>query len=135
MAHSVYCKLKLDPNKEQYRFITLIQGEKSEHITCQLKTHSIENIRYEALSYEWGDSIKKESITVGGTYLKVTVNLATALRHLRYLDRPRTLWVDAICINQDDNEEKMAQILKMRKLYCGASPVLAWLGEEHGCSD
>jgi hypothetical protein len=56
-------------------------------------------------------------------------NLGAALLRMRYPDKPRVLWADAICINQEDNEEKMKQVEMMHDVYKNASQVLVWLGE------
>lgn len=55
---------------------------------------------YEAISYSWGDANKRKEIRCDNYSVTVPENLYDALRHLRYTDRVRTLWVDAICINQ-----------------------------------
>ena len=67
--------------------------------------------------------------------LQVTDNLALALRYLRRERRPRTLWVDALCINQEDENEKMLEIQQMDRLYANASPVVVWLGAYHGITE
>ena len=59
----------------------------------------------------------------------ITDNLAAALRRLRLFDQPRTLWVDAICINQADSVEKAQQVAQMADTYAYAVCVVAWLGE------
>jgi hypothetical protein len=64
--------------------------------------------------------------------LQVGPNLATALRYLREDDKPVTLWIDALCINQADETEKGEQILRMAAVYANATPVLIWLGGYHG---
>jgi hypothetical protein len=72
--------------------------------------------------------------------IEVTPNLALALRYLRRTSSSRTLWIDALCINQDDkDDEKTTQIQRMDLIYANASPVVVWLGgyhrlgEEHTC--
>ncbi|KAK3692972.1 heterokaryon incompatibility protein-domain-containing protein [Podospora appendiculata] len=63
---------------------------------------------------------------------RVTTNLELALRYLRRERRPRTLWIDAMCINQADEDEKKMQIQRMDLVYANASSVLIWLGGYHG---
>jgi hypothetical protein len=65
----------------------------------------------------------------------VTVNLHEALSHLRDRSIERIIWVDAVCINQNDGEEKGQQIQLMAKIYGQASRVLVWLGEAADNSD
>jgi hypothetical protein len=64
-----------------------------------------------------------------------TQNLASALRHLRYEDRPRTIWADAICINQSNVKERNEQVKLMRDIYTRAVKVDVWLGERTEESD
>ncbi|KAM4058885.1 heterokaryon incompatibility protein [Hirsutella rhossiliensis] len=73
---------------------------------------------FEALSYTW-----------------VGRNLLSALRALRYTDRPRYLWIDALCINQDDDKEKSREVQRMRHIYEQAANVVLWLGEAADGSD
>jgi hypothetical protein len=65
----------------------------------------------------------------------VTKNLHTALSHLRNFSLERIIWVDAICINQKNTEEKEQQIQLMAKIYNQATRVLVWLGEAADNSD
>lgn len=60
--------------------------------------------------------------------LQITKNLAEALRHLQHQDRPRLIWIDAICINQDDLEERSAEVSEMGSIYHNAREVIVWLG-------
>jgi hypothetical protein len=66
----------------------------------------------------------------GNAELNVRLNVATAIRRLRLLDRKRTLWIDAICINQSDNQEKNVQVKRISQIYLHASTVIVWLGHE-----
>lgn len=109
--------------------------EKSDRIQCKLFNYplleSIEGMHpYEALSYVWGCSNKHYWISVDGCDLAVTENLHAALSSLRGSFLDRMLWVDAICINQEDEDEKGQQVQFMAKIYAKASRVIVWLGKE-----
>ena len=85
---------------------------------------------YEALSYTWGASTEGRSMTVDShCQLQITDNLFRALRRLRRKARTRTVWIDAICIDQDDDEEKSQQVSMMGTIYNKATSVVLWLGE------
>lgn len=91
---------------------------------------------FEALSYTWGspdDPTTEILVTSSDDHCTVGTmlarrNLHTALQHFRYLDRPRTMWIDALCINQADDDEKSRQIRRMGDLYKAAHRVVVWLG-------
>ncbi|KAK4214226.1 heterokaryon incompatibility protein-domain-containing protein [Rhypophila decipiens] len=94
--------------------------------------------QYEALSYTWGQPGGDDFVIVeegeregvSRTRLPVWNNLMVALCHLRRPDTPRVLWIDGICINQADDDEKGHQVQRMAMLYRGAYRVIAWLGPE-----
>jgi hypothetical protein len=93
---------------------------------------------YAALSYVWGDENSTSKIVVNGRETRVTRNLEVALRALRKrpdFEAGYKLWVDALCINQKDYEERDRQICKMQNIYGNARAVIAWLGEEENESD
>lgn len=90
---------------------------------------------YEALSYAWGAEDSEQFLYVDSRPLKIRCNLRDALRRLRFNDRPRTLWVDAICINQKDDREKTVQVREMGRIYRSAYQVIVWLGEDSECKD
>ena len=73
-------------------------------------------------------------IEIGNDCLAVTRNLAKALPHLRYKDKPRTAWIDAICVNQQDLKERGHQVKRMADLYRLADRVVVWLGPEKNSS-
>jgi hypothetical protein len=62
------------------------------------------------------------------TTIGITHNLAVALRHLRDEKSPRVLWIDALCINQDDLVERSAEVLDMGSIYSLAEQVVVWTG-------
>jgi hypothetical protein len=84
---------------------------------------------YEALSYVWGDPTIEATLQIEGTSLKVTTNLELALRYLRLPDKPRTIWVDAICIDQSNIKERNQQVRPMKGIYSSCAVDLVWIGE------
>ena len=82
---------------------------------------------YECLSYTWGDEPADKHITINGQQFLVRKNLFNALRHLRQ-KTPRALWIDAICINQEDVEERSKQVSLMAFIYRRAARTVVWLG-------
>jgi hypothetical protein len=87
-----------------------------------------------ALSYVWGDESNKRVILVNKRPFWVTRNLYDAMMSLRGSESI-TIWIDAICINQKDYEEKGWQVRLMGDLYRKATTVLAWLGASDDDSD
>jgi hypothetical protein len=92
---------------------------------------------YEALSWSWGTDPQDFRILVrkgaSRSRMKASPALVWALKYLRYSDRDRTLWIDAICINQQNVEEKNYQVQLMSQIYSYATGVCIWLGldDEH----
>ena len=88
---------------------------------------------YEALSYVWGSPTGDRPLKCDGKLLLVTPNCESALRHLREAGRPRNLWIDVICIDQDSGpestRERNAQVALMGEVYNKAICTLCWLGE------
>ena len=91
--------------------------------------------QYEALSYTWGPQSPTVEITINEQPFAVRENLYNALTRLRRSDKHRVLWIDAICINQEDIIERSDQVQRMRSIYQRAETVLIWLGESYDNSD
>lgn len=91
--------------------------------------------KFEALSYTWGNVKRKGAMRCNGAIIDTTKNLFSALTHLRHPDRVRVLWVDYLCINQEDNTEKADQVGRMGSIYKSADRVLIWLGPASHMSD
>jgi hypothetical protein len=129
-----------DQNATSIRLLTLLPGSREEQVCCQLRvavlTELVDDEKYEALSYCWGTESASMSIQLSNyddegeaVRFDVRPNLHAALCAFRLEDETRTLWIDAICSNQDDNLEKNTQIPLMRRIYEGAHFTLIWLGE------
>jgi len=85
------------PTETWFRVLELQPGSEDDHISVLLHhAHWEESPVYEAISYAWGDPKATTPVIVNGKRLDVTVNLQTVLRHLRYKEKSRILWADAI---------------------------------------
>ncbi|KAH9218059.1 heterokaryon incompatibility protein-domain-containing protein, partial [Leptodontidium sp. 2 PMI_412] len=115
------------------RLLCLLPAARSMKIECQLVPASLEPCSdcYEALSYAWGkseDQHRKYPIWIDNIQVWVQENLYHALLALRKINQNRILWVDAICINQLDLEERGSQIQQMCGIYGQAENVVTWVG-------
>lgn len=85
------------PTQTSFRVLELLPGQEGDHVSCLL--HIVEwpsHLKYEAISYSWGDPHVKEPVICHGKRLEVTRNLHSGLIHLRLKDKSRILWADAI---------------------------------------
>lgn len=127
--------LKYDPlvnTARDFRLLTVKAREDSQ-IYGELTNFSHHSCpRYYALSYEWGISLSKQPIIIKSCEIEfkmtVTLNLHLALEHLVRDRQDLVIWIDAICINQSDDEEKALQVLQMRDIYAQAEETFVWLG-------
>ena len=84
--------------------------------------------KFEALSYFWGNEEADRTLSIDNTPLSIKPNLETALRELSKGKVERLLWIDAICINQNDTDERNAQVRMMSSIYRSAARVIIWIG-------
>ncbi|KAK1850747.1 hypothetical protein CCHR01_06648 [Colletotrichum chrysophilum] len=124
------------------RLLRLLPGKYNDPITCDIRVVDLQSKpEYEALSYTWadsnGDTSLSETLHIKGHHsiLRIITNCAKAIRRLRFPSLSRELWVDAICINQDNNAERSHQVGIMQYIYAAAERVLVYLGEETGDPD
>lgn len=113
-----------------FRLLRLCKAEFG-NVRCELIHAYLDDenlLEYEALSYTWGGTFKAHDIEVDGTLVAVTQNLSLALRSLRNSNTDRILWIDAICIDQDNDKERGHQVCQMGAIYAKAERVLIWLG-------
>ena len=128
----------LDKASQEIRLLRITSAGFDETVSC---TSFIQSLRepsfqsFNALSYVWGDANDTVPMIIDGYMKPVTRNLDIALRHLR---DPRNkcvsgsmtlpLWIDAVCIDQKDIDERNHQVRLMKYIYGLADRVLIWLG-------
>ncbi|KAL8649751.1 MAG: hypothetical protein Q9210_004213 [Variospora velana] len=111
------------------RLMLVFAGSGSDPLVCSLTVVDIENtLPYEALSYVWGRDLACRPLWCDGGLLQIRPNLDTALRFLRLPSHARRLWVDAICIDQGNVDERTRQVQYMRLVYKYAARTIVWLG-------
>src|SRR6266536_3659309 len=130
---AVYKYRPIDLDGPAVRLLRLLRGDPTDDIQCDLFEGWLNQLEggipYEALSYTWGSTEKAAKITVNGSTMHITSNLYVALQHLRFRDEDRILWIDAICINQDNKQERGHQVQQMSYIYKEAEQVIVWLGQ------
>ncbi|KAI1500785.1 heterokaryon incompatibility protein-domain-containing protein [Biscogniauxia marginata] len=135
-----------EASNHQYRLVRLLRLIPSEQegiIACEIRVVDINSRRkpeYDALSYTWGPTTREEAdkgmsserkypIICNGGQLLITENLFNCLRQLDAdPNYNRDLWIDAICVNQEDHDERCQQVSIMDDIYRSAGRVIIWLG-------
>lgn len=115
----------------EIRIVTLHPGSFEDPVFCTIDYVVLDGPRddYVAISYAWGDPTQTEDINLDGHAYPVTINLRSALAYLRKEEEPRRLWIDSICINQQDLAERSAEVARMRDIFAYAAEVHIWLGD------
>jgi hypothetical protein len=131
-----YQYVPLNEEADEIRLLTLLPGTFSSEIRLRLDITPFTQHRvpkFEAVSYAWGSTENPVNVFIGKSgreTLTVTQNLAKALPYLRHKDKPRILWIDAICVDQQNPKERGHQVKRMANIYSKAVKVLIWLGLE-----
>ena len=117
------------PDPQSIRLLSLKPGNFNDHIESSLRVVSLnDRPTYEALSYVVGDTSIKTPIDCNEWSIDITENLQAALVHLRSATTERVLWVDQICINQNDIKERNQQVSMMGQIFHKPQRVVVWLG-------
>src|SRR5689334_5232946 len=105
-------------SKNSTRLLTLYAGSHEDPLCGKLDIVDLDTRpAYEAISYVWGKEKFVGAISIEGTKCSITANLTDALMHIRKPDKDRVLWADAICINQNDLQERGYQVKNMAFIF------------------
>jgi hypothetical protein len=119
----------LDRKVDSIRLLKLKEGSDTDDIECEfIHVTFASKPKYESLSYTWGSPDDPQTIRVDGCKFVVRENLYWAIRNLRRVMEQPLYWIDGICINQDDVEERNRQVSLMAFIFGRAHNVLIWLG-------
>lgn len=122
-------------HEDQIRLVYLLPGLYHEDLVAVLEHTCLkQSPMYEALSYTWGTSVKGCHMSLktetGYGRLAITSNLKAALLRMRSIEHTKAIWIDQVCINQDDILERSLQVPRMGVIYSSAYQVSIWIGEE-----
>ena len=107
-------------------------------MTCKFTNVSLDNLpdTYKAISYCWGDASSTDKVWAGeNRYLELNSSAASILKAIAAQKSDRYFWIDAICIDQKDQNDKNNQVPLMGDIYSSAVQVIAWLGSPSKDSD
>lgn len=122
----------LDAERQEFRTLTVhpSSGYATHTIRATIATRSLlEKPQYETVSYCWGDASIRSTIILNGYRFDVPASSEKTLRRMQRDDADRVLWIDAICINQMDIDERSQQVAFMDRIYSSGTRNLIWLGE------
>jgi hypothetical protein len=112
----------------EVRLLEVVEGHGEDPLHVKLSGYRLDAVEFEALSYVWGDAKVKLEIHCNGRPFGITENLHAVLLESRRRGITSLLWVDALCINQADTEERTRQVRMMTEIYSKAQRVIVWLG-------
>jgi len=120
--------------QSEIRILYLNPGGLDDDIHCEIHTHDlIDKPEYEAISYTWadedGDATPCRTVFISRNPINVTRNCEMALKRVRHTKVVRKIWIDAVCIDQNNVSERGVQVQLMPDIYRGAKAVLVYIGE------
>lgn len=116
--------------RNEIRLVTILPGAWEDDIKCTISHVALHDPpKYTALSYCWGDAKDTGVIYLNNQVFPATSSLKAALLQLRKIGCS-ILWIDAICIDQTNIEEKSQQLPLIGSIYRNAITTIAWLGDE-----
>ncbi|KAK5652117.1 hypothetical protein OQA88_10759 [Cercophora sp. LCS_1] len=139
IPHTDHAYSTLDYAEDQIRVLVVEAGKPDAEIEARFEHVSLGGASgtiapFHALSYCWGESANRAEITLRMSdqisTLAISPTVKRAIRRLRKPSAPLRIWIDAVCINQADLEERANQVSLMGQIYSRAEEVHVWLDEE-----
>ena len=128
-------QLSADPSTQIRLVIVEPALSDDDDIECRLEVGNTLRVSYQSLSHLWADPVShSKNISLNGQLFSVPSSLHSGLRNLRIITEDLTtqskaFWIDAICIDQQNDEERSQQVQKMASIYRAANRVVIWLGD------
>jgi hypothetical protein len=136
MACQTYQHLPLDTATPHIRLLKLLPGHEDDDIKLELENVQLDNdkLQYDAISYTWGPEQPLQVVKIANKSLLLRTNIWQFFKHCRRTKiTVNKLWVDSICINQEDPAERNSQVRCMTEIFAKAGHVLVWLGKDVSC--
>lgn len=130
-----YRWLPLEKARQEIRVLDLDPGTDNTPLSGRLQHVLLDDPDkpdYETISYAWGDPDPLDDISVAGKRIPIPIAAGSALRCMRSPDKTRTLWIDCICIDQNNDQEKGHQVGLMADVFQNSRCTLAHLGDDDG---
>ncbi|KAJ3570176.1 hypothetical protein NPX13_g5817 [Xylaria arbuscula] len=133
-------------HEDAFRIIEVLPGSSNDPVVCRLHVALLSEavLSYTALSYTWKlddsehigthvrafkrDTLKNVTISCNGSKVSIGKNLYQAIKRIRQPSTSQMLWADALCINQNDVQERTQQVQKMSLIFKNAFRLVVWLG-------
>lgn len=135
-ALELYAYTPLDPCKREIRLLRVRRRTFRPEIVCDFIHVAVDEApSFDSISYTWGGEALTDNIVVDGRRIAVTPTVSRWLRYRRSFFSEAHLWVDALCIDQMNRDEKASQIPLMGSIYTAADRTVVWLAHPADVSD
>jgi len=125
-------------DNESFRLLYLSPGSGTGVVACSLRNVSFKSglkNSYETISYVWGNPQIRATVQLDGHCVSVPRSSHDVLRAVRSPERARCVWIDAICMNQDDLAERSQQVMIMAGIYMSSVGNLIFLSDDDGTAE
>lgn len=118
---------------DEIRLLYLDPGHSGEPLRASLQHVASAYLpNFETVSYCWGDITRSATIVIEHRTLAIPKGTAEALLRFRDPKNVKILWIDAVCIHQDNARERSVHVAKMHTIYASGAKNLIWIGEDDG---